>query len=117
MDSSEAPISVVLPPPPQFVSSLLQVSTKDATILPFELVDLLNQVYFLHVLSTEPQKILPPGKSLLSALSGPHAQIENDGDSAMKERVGNIIRKAFWDEVFITTFAKRLVLILTLFLF
>lgn len=90
--------SIILPPA-QFAAPLLQVSTQEQTVLPFELVDLLNQVYFLHILANEPRKVLPPGKSLLSVFSGVNVD-QTDGQSdAVKSRVQGIVHRAFWDEV------------------
>ncbi|KAF7361821.1 hypothetical protein MVEN_00526400 [Mycena venus] len=36
--------------------------------LPFELAQVLNQTYFLHLLATEPETVIPDGKSLLSMM-------------------------------------------------
>jgi hypothetical protein len=37
--------------------------------LPMELSALLNQTYFLHLLATEPETVIPDGKSLLSMMA------------------------------------------------
>ncbi|KZT26777.1 hypothetical protein NEOLEDRAFT_1062218 [Neolentinus lepideus HHB14362 ss-1] len=68
--------------------------------LPPELCDVLNQVFYLHVLANEPERILPPGKSLLSMVARPHAQAEHgsDGVHNLRARVEDIVRRAFWDE-------------------
>jgi hypothetical protein len=69
--------------------------------LPLELVDSLNQTYFLHLLATDPEKVLPPGKSILSTMSRPHTQ-PKDGEGvlpSLQEKVEDIAYRAFWDEV------------------
>ncbi|KAI0256132.1 hypothetical protein BJV78DRAFT_1273064 [Lactifluus subvellereus] len=69
------------------------------THLPADLLDLLNQAYFLHILANDPSKELPPGKSLLSVLSRPHArQRRDDEPAALQQKVEEMIHKAFWDE-------------------
>jgi hypothetical protein len=70
------------------------------THLPADLLDLLNQTYFLHLLANDPSKVLPPGKSLLSVLSRPSVRQKRDDDPpALQEKVEEMIHKAFWDEV------------------
>ncbi|KAH6914067.1 hypothetical protein BKA70DRAFT_1095564 [Coprinopsis sp. MPI-PUGE-AT-0042] len=71
------------------------------TQLPLELVESLNQVYFLHLLATEPDRVIPPGKSLLSMLL--HSRLSStkrDQDDAqpLLERVKEAAHRAFWDE-------------------
>ena len=69
--------------------------------LPRELVDILRHTYFLHVLATDPVKVLPPGKSLLSVLSRPHlATGRTEGSSpSLHDKVEDMVHKAFWNEV------------------
>ncbi|TFK22560.1 hypothetical protein FA15DRAFT_622233 [Coprinopsis marcescibilis] len=83
-------------------SSPPSVLVHDATQLglPLELVEALNQAYFLHLLATHPDHVVPPGKSLLSMLL--HSQM-NSGEGQDKakpllERVKEVAHKAFWDE-------------------
>ena len=86
-------------PSPQ---ALYPLPSIDPTILPIELVDILNHTYFLHVIATDPHKILPPGKSLLSALSRPHTNSINHAEgpaAAIQAKVQDMVHKAFWDEV------------------
>ncbi len=75
----------------------LPLPSDSPTALPLELVDSLNQGYFLHVLATDPAQVLPPGKSLLSVLSRPHSHINHT--SALHDRVEDLVHRAFWDEV------------------
>jgi len=78
----------------------LLLSLPPVTHLPADLLDLLNQTYFLHLLSNDPSKLLPPGKSLLSVLSQPNKQQRRDDEPpTLHDRVEEMIHKAFWDEV------------------
>ena len=77
------------------------------TALPMELYAVLNQAYYLHTLATEPQTLLPAGKSLLSVLSRPHT--DQPTGSALHDRVETLVHRAFWDEVSICfTYLQRL---------
>lgn len=77
--------------------------------LPAELMDALNQTYFLHLLLTDPGSVIPPGKSLLSMLihanfvpGGNEAEGKGkakDAHEAMVDRVKEVAHKAFWAEV------------------
>lgn len=70
------------------------------THLSADLLDFLNQTYFLHLLANDPSKALPPGKSLLSVLSRPSTQQKQDDElPTLQEKVEEMIHKAFWDEV------------------
>lgn len=75
--------------------------------LPYELVESLNHVYFLHLLANEPERVLPPGKSLLSMMI--HSQMNADktkGKEAenLLERVQEVAHRAFWNEVRLSWF-------------
>lgn len=76
----------------------LAVSSDTPTVLPVELMESLKQTYFLHFLATDPTRVLPPGKSLLSALSRPHLATQH-GSSALEQRVEKLVHAAFWEEV------------------
>jgi hypothetical protein len=71
--------------------------------LPLELVDELNQAYFLHLLATDPSQVVPPGKSILSMMSRPHTasppEEEKDPVAVLQRKVESMVHKAFWDEV------------------
>ncbi|KAM6502212.1 hypothetical protein JOM56_002189 [Amanita muscaria] len=74
--------------------------------LPLELVDALNQTYFLHLLANEPDKVIPPGKSLLSMLAHSHIAGDKPESTArmedLEDRIKEAAHKAFWDEAFET---------------
>lgn len=91
-------VSIVMPPPVS--TSLLPASSVDPTILPVELVEVLNHTIFLHHLAIDPESVLPPGKSLLSVMLRPHAQDRQPGEHpSLRDRVEDLFHKAFWDEV------------------
>lgn len=92
-------ISIVVPPNPHD-PSVSRLPINPAT-LPAELLETITQTYFLHQLATEPASVLPPGKSLLSAMIGSGAEREagSDATPTLHERVEDIVHKAFWSEV------------------
>lgn len=93
--------SIVVPPSPG-ERSLAQFLT-NGSALPPELLDTLNHIYFLHLLATNPTSVLPPGKSLVSAMLGAGSTPGDGEDSTptLRERVEDIVHKAFWSEVHI----------------
>lgn len=108
MSSSNQSQSQAKPPPGQSVvhvppitaSHPLLRSLPPMTQLPVDLLDLLNQAYFLHLLANDPSKVLPAGKSLLSVMSRPHVRMQgNDELPTLQEKVKELVHKAFWDEV------------------
>ncbi|CCM05001.1 uncharacterized protein FIBRA_07200 [Fibroporia radiculosa] len=97
----EQDIQIVLPPLLS-MPLLSTISLPQSALLPQELLDHLNHAYFVHVMATEPQRLLPPGKSLLSAMLRPHlANRERDGLlPTLHDRVEDLVHRAFWDEAF-----------------
>ncbi|KAI0633719.1 hypothetical protein C8Q77DRAFT_1218015 [Trametes polyzona] len=91
-------LPIIQPPPIQ--TPILPVSTTTPTVLPLELVQILNHTFFLHLLATDPERVLPPGKSLLSIMTSPRAHArQQEGDLPKLEgRVHDFVHKAFWDE-------------------
>lgn len=74
--------------------------------LPLHLVEALNEAYFLHFLANDPDKVIPPGKSLLSMMTGSRNapdSFENDqqarAESLIRDRVEKAVHNAFWTEV------------------
>ncbi|TFY56172.1 hypothetical protein EVJ58_g7804 [Rhodofomes roseus] len=91
--------SVVTPPP--ISAPLFPPTAGVMTILPGGLVEVLNYSYFLHLLVTDPERVLPPGKSLLSVMAKPGAMGHDEGDGELpkiKDRVQDVVHRAFWDE-------------------
>nr|VWO96112.1 Uncharacterized protein [Ganoderma boninense] len=87
--------------PPTSSTPLLPVSTASPTVLPIELVQILNQTFFLHLLATDPQRVLPPGKSLLSMMSKPRSNslVSDESQAKLEERVKDMVYSTFWKEV------------------
>ncbi|KAJ7251514.1 hypothetical protein B0H12DRAFT_1119337 [Mycena haematopus] len=69
-------------------------------LLPQELVQVLNQTYFLHLLATEPEIVVPDGKSLLSMMAHSHlkSQATPEPVAQLHERVENAVHGAFWSQ-------------------
>ncbi|KAF5354653.1 hypothetical protein D9756_005358 [Leucocoprinus leucothites] len=70
-----------------------------------ELIQAVNRTYLLHFLAIDPDKILPPGKSLISVVTQERLvlldqQAENDGKPSparVQEQVTKTMQRAFWD--------------------
>lgn len=93
---NEPDLSIIIPPSSQPVP-MVQVST-----LPPELIDRINEVYLLHSLATHPYKVLPSGKSLLSAFSSRTRHKDETSSitpKTLKDQVSEVVTRAFWDEV------------------
>ncbi|KAF7376220.1 hypothetical protein MSAN_00037100 [Mycena sanguinolenta] len=69
-------------------------------LLPYELAQILNQTYFLHLLATEPEIVIPDGKSLLSMMA--HSRLKPQATpqpvAQLHERVENAVHAAFWSQ-------------------
>jgi hypothetical protein len=86
-------------------STLVQQSS-DAD-LPQELVHAVNQTYFLHLLATEPAKVLPPGKSLISVVTQEklgqtergHGDLDKHPNATVERQVNQVMQNAVWDVV------------------
>jgi hypothetical protein len=97
---SGSPNKTAIHVPPLTLPHPLLRSLPPVTHLAADLLDLLNQTYFLHLLANDPSKLLPPGKSLLSVLSQPNKrQRRDDEPPTLHDKVEEMIHKAFWDEV------------------
>ncbi|VDB87479.1 unnamed protein product [Peniophora sp. CBMAI 1063] len=87
--------------PPYITTHPLLKALPESTFLPTELLGILNHTYFLHLLVTDPSKVVPPGKSLLSVLGKPHAQTWEPGRlHDIQTQVEDTIRRAFWDAAY-----------------
>lgn len=97
---------------------LLPVSATESTALPVELLQILNQTFFLHLLATDPQRVLPPGKSLLSVMSSPRSNSHSldEGQAKLEERVKDMVYSAFWKEVPVVFLTSRIFSLTTLLL-
>ncbi|KAG1734730.1 uncharacterized protein EDB91DRAFT_1146564 [Suillus paluster] len=74
------------------------IPTSDPVVLPLELVEILNRTYFHHLLATDPKRVVPPGKSLVSMLSHSSKEGENVAKPTLRDKVEDLVHKAFWDE-------------------
>ncbi|OJT09389.1 hypothetical protein TRAPUB_14137 [Trametes pubescens] len=83
---------------PPIQTPLLPVQTTAPTVLPLELVQELNHTFFLHLLATDPERVLPPGKSLLSTMTSPRAQAREGEVPKLEGRVHDMVHKAFWED-------------------
>ncbi|CAA7259133.1 unnamed protein product [Cyclocybe aegerita] len=71
--------------------------------LPLELIESLDQTYFLYLLVTDPARVIPPGKSLLSMLTHakfhpPEAAQNGSQHVELLGRVKEVAHRAFWEE-------------------
>ncbi|KAN0109297.1 hypothetical protein V8E52_009481 [Russula decolorans] len=105
---SASPNKTTIHVPPLTLPHPLLRSLPPVTHLPADLLDLLNQTYFLHLLANDPSKLLPPGKSLLSVLSQPNKrQRRDDEPPTLHDKVEEMIHKAFWDEALAALSSKE----------
>ena len=90
--------SFVTPPP--LSAPLFPPTAGVTTVLPTGLIDILNYSYFLHLLVTDPGRVLPPGKSLLSVMAKPQSTRHEEMElPELKDKIQGVVHKAFWDEV------------------
>jgi hypothetical protein len=76
----------------------IQVKSRGVTQPPMSsLLDLIEQTHFLRMLLTDPDRVIPPGKSLLSMLT--NAKFNEEKDSPILHGVTQVAHRAFWDEV------------------
>lgn len=69
--------------------------------LPHELIEVLNQTYFLHLLATEPETVIPSGKSLFSMVAST-ALLRGKAEeptAVLHDKVEKAIHGAFWNQV------------------
>lgn len=76
----------------------IQVKSRGVTQPPMtSRLDLIEQTHFLRMLLADPDRVIPPGKSLLSMLT--NAKFNEQKDSAILDGVTQVAHRAFWDEV------------------
>ncbi|KAG1737650.1 hypothetical protein EDB19DRAFT_1909627 [Suillus lakei] len=74
------------------------IPTSDPVLLPLELVEILNRTYFHHLLATDPKRVVPPGKSLVSMLSRSPKEGGDPEKPTLHDKIEDLVHKAFWDE-------------------
>ena len=76
----------------------IQVKCREVTQPPMSsLLDIIEQTHFLRMLLTDPDSVIPPGKSLLSMLTS--AKFSDEKNSAILDGVTQVAHRAFWGEV------------------
>ena len=82
---------------PQITNAMMSTNLNDT------LVDSLNQTYFLHLLVNDKNKVVPPGKSVLSMLMHVNFRLRQEIHPHTKhdlvEHLKAAAHKAFWREV------------------
>ncbi|KAF8806410.1 hypothetical protein BYT27DRAFT_7101663 [Phlegmacium glaucopus] len=59
-------------------------------------IESLNQIYFLRMLLTDPDTVIPPGKSLISMLT--NAKFDVPQENTILHSVTQVAHRAFWNE-------------------
>jgi len=71
--------------------------------LSLELIRAVNRTYLLHLLTLDPDKVLPPGKSLIAVITqeklGQSEDSEKTETTTLRKQVKKVMQKAFWDLV------------------
>lgn len=78
---------------------LLRMSIPENTPIPSSLITVLDAAYLLHLLARDPQKVVAPGKSLISVLAGLDQVVTRTLDSPSEKSFRKTIHQAFWDQV------------------
>jgi len=68
-----------------------------------ELIRAVNRTYLLHLLTLDPDKVLPPGKSLIAVITqeklGQSEDSEKTEATSLRKQVKKVMQRAFWDVV------------------
>ncbi|KAF9778270.1 hypothetical protein BJ322DRAFT_1014944 [Thelephora terrestris] len=72
------------------------MSVPEGAAIPSSLITSLDAAYLFHLLAQDPQKVVAPGKSLLSVLSGINKS--SPPESTIEKSVGKTMHQAFWDQ-------------------
>lgn len=71
--------------------------------LSLELIRAVNRTYLLHLLTLDPDKVLPPGKSLIAVITqeklGQFEDSEKTEATSLRKQVKKVMQRAFWDVV------------------
>lgn len=69
--------------------------------LPLELIRAVNRTYLLHLLTIDPDTVLPPGKSLIAVITQENlGRLEDDEKietTSPHKQVTKVMQRAFWD--------------------
>ena len=99
MTISNPGLSVVTEPSPPLSAPLIRMSTFEGTAIPSSLIMALDTAYLFHLLARDPNKVVAPGKSLLSVLVGLNQMVTHTPESAPEKFVRKKVHQAFWDQV------------------
>lgn len=91
--------SAAIGPSPPLSAPILQMSVPEGAVIPSSLIMTLDAAFLFHLLARDPQKVVAPGKSLLSVLAGIKQAVTHPPESTFEESVGKTMHQAFWDEV------------------
>ena len=96
---SDLGLSIATEPSPPFSTPLLRMSIPEDTAIPGPLLMAIDAAYLFHLLARDPQKVLAPGKSLLSVLAGLNLMVTRTLESPSEKFVRKTMHQAFWDQV------------------
>jgi len=96
---SDLGLSIATEPSPPLSTPLLRMSISEGTAIPSSLVTVLDAAYLFHLLARDPQKVVAPGKSLLSVLAGLNQMVTRTLESPSEKFVRKTMHQTFWDQV------------------
>ena len=96
---SDLGLSIATESSPLLSEPLLRMSVPEDTAVPSSLVPVLDSAYLFHLLARDPQKVVAPGKSLLSVLAGLNQAVAHTLESPSEKYVRRTMHQAFWDQV------------------
>jgi len=99
MSGSDLGLSIATEPSLPLSAPLLRMSISEDTVIPNSLIMVLDAAYLFHLLARDPQKVVAPGKSLLSVLAGLNLMVTSTLESPSEKFVRKRIHQAFWDQV------------------
>lgn len=111
-ESADKPPNISIVDPPAIQPSLPGPSSSTADE-DYAIEEEINEVFFFHTLATAPEDIVPPGKSLRSALTRSELRPPSGNGSSstsgpstggrknpsLQQKISEIVHRAFWDEV------------------
>ena len=99
-------LSIATEPSPPLSAPLLRMSVSEDTAIPSSLIMVLDAAYLFHLLARDPQKVVAPGKSLLSVLAGLSQMVTRTLESTSEKFVRKAMHQAFWDEVSVYSYTS-----------
>ena len=96
---SDLGLSIETEPSLPLSAPLLRMSISEDIAIPNSLIMVLDSAYLFHLLARDPQKVVAPGKSLLSVLAGLNLMVTRTLESPPEKFARETIHQAFWDQV------------------